>query len=309
MEYLLETKNISKSYGEKSVINNICIKVKKGEIYGFLGKNGAGKTTTIKIIMGLINASSGYVEVLGKKVIPGDYSYLKNIGSIIEYPRFYDGLSSYENLRLHMIYSNLEVNENTIDDYLEMLGLLKDKHRKVKEFSLGMKQRLGIARALIHEPEILILDEPTNGLDPKGIKEFREFITTLVKNKNITVIISSHILSEIQIIADRIGIINNGRLISEVNSRELNNSLDGYLRIKCDNILNAKKIIASKYNNLNISILNNWLEIRTTQTEVCSSEINYELVNNNIKVYEMVTIKESLEEYFIRLTGEEEWGN
>ncbi|AEB77550.1 ABC transporter ATP-binding protein [Clostridium botulinum] len=217
-EIILKTKNLTKVFNNQISVDNLSITVERGDIYGFLGENGAGKTTTLKMILGLIPPTSGEITLFNKNIKKNDYSYFKKIGSIIEYPSFYESLTAYENLKLHEEYLGIS-NRKLIDESLDKLGILNDKNKKVCEFSLGMKQRLGIARAILHKPEILILDEPINGLDPMGIKEIREFIKNIASVDNTTVIISSHILSEIQLLATKIGIIHKGKLLEEISIR------------------------------------------------------------------------------------------
>jgi len=233
MTYILRTVQLTKTYDGHEVVSNINVNVKEKEIYGFLGPNGAGKTTIMKMITNLIKPTSGEVELFGHKLTNDSYEVLRNIGSIIEYPIFYDGLSAYENLDLHCEYMG-HSDKRSIDEALELVNLQHTNKKAVKDFSLGMKQRLGIARAILTKPKILILDEPINGLDPVGIKEMRDLFKKLRDEYNMTLFISSHILGEIEQVADTIGVILNGRLIEEVSleaikaSNPMNNSLEDY---------------------------------------------------------------------------------
>ncbi|MEG1416951.1 MAG: ATP-binding cassette domain-containing protein, partial [Clostridium sp.] len=234
--------------------------------------------------------------------------YLDKIGSVIEYPIFYENLTAYDNMKLHMIYSGMNFSEGLMDKYLNLLRIGDAKFKKVKEFSLGMKQRLGIARALMHSPEILILDEPTNGLDPKGIKEFREFIKDIAYKENITVIISSHILSEIQILADKIGIINNGTIIEEIEMDKLESKLRSYLVIKTEDNCKCKNIIEKEWPNLRLELHDDSLQVLDIKKAgVCSYQINNLLIKSNTKVSEIYMVSENLEDYFLRITGGEKW--
>ncbi|MGG5460952.1 ABC transporter ATP-binding protein [Clostridium sp. B9] len=208
--YIVETKSLSKNFKNFKALDNIELRVEEGKIYGFLGPNGAGKSTTLKILLGLVKATEGQVKVLGMDIKEDREKILKNIGALIESPSYYGHLTAYENMEI--IRRVLKLEKTYIDDVLRTVGLLEVKNKKVREFSLGMRQRLGIAEALIGNPKLLILDEPTNGLDPAGILEIRELIKSL-PSKGITVIISSHILSEIELIADNVGVINKGKLI------------------------------------------------------------------------------------------------
>lgn len=206
MGCILRTYNLTKRYGSTAVVDNVNMNIKKGEIYGFLGRNGAGKTTTLRMIMGLVSPTKGEYELFGHR--GGNREMLGRIGAIIETPGFYPNLTAEENLEIHRRLMGIP-NREYGDEAIEISGL-KDhdiKRKKVGKFSLGMKQRPGIARALLHKPELLILDEPTNGLDPVGIKEIRQTLVELNKKREITILMSSHILGEIQQIATNIGII------------------------------------------------------------------------------------------------------
>lgn len=215
----VQTKNLCKSFAGKEVIRNCTMSVEQGSIYGFLGKNGAGKTTVFKLLLGLLNPSMGEATVLGMDSVKNNLDILKRTGSLIETPIFYEHLSAIENLQIHLDYMGI-VNADIVET-LELVGLPNIGMQAVSTFSLGMRQRLGIARALVHKPELLILDEPINGLDPVGIKEMRELFCNLVKQTNITILLSSHILSEIEQTADRIGVIVDGTVMQEVTPQEI----------------------------------------------------------------------------------------
>lgn len=213
MNYIIETKNLSKQYKKFISVNNISLHIRKGSIYGLLGPNGAGKSTTMKMLLGLTSPTKGEFTIDGKRFPDDRLSILRKIGSFIESPSFYANLTGRENLEIICRILNLPL--NTIDDALELVGLSEFGDRLAKKYSLGMKQRLGIAGALLGKPPILILDEPTNGLDPSGIHEIRNLIKSLPKLYECTILISSHMLSEIELIADDIGILNHGRLLFE----------------------------------------------------------------------------------------------
>ena len=217
---LLETRNLTKSFRGRKIIDNLNLKVMKGDVYGFLGRNGQGKTTTIRLITGLIFPDSGEVIINGCNLRTDFKQAISQIGAIVESPTFYDYLSGYENLSL---MANLVpgLNRSRIDEVLEIVGLRSRAKDKVKTYSLGMKQRLGIANALLNNPQLIILDEPTNGLDPQGMKEIEEMIIQLSSEKNITFFISSHLLHEMQHLCTRIGIIDNGELLLEGRIDEL----------------------------------------------------------------------------------------
>ncbi len=235
VDYVIETNNLSKIYYKNKVVNSVDMHVEKGKIYGLLGKNGAGKTTTMCMLLNLTYPSEGDIFLFGKNVNNHSNEIYSNIGSIIETPGFYENLTAFENLK---IISKIrgDFNSNNINSVLQMVNLDNDKSKKFKDFSLGMKQRLGIAAAIMHSPELLILDEPINGLDPFGIKEIRTLLKRLSHEFGITILISSHILSEIENIADVIGFMDNGILIEEISKEELYARLDKFVEFEVSNI-------------------------------------------------------------------------
>lgn len=222
MTNIITTQNLTKKYRDFTAINNLNLNIKKGRIYGFLGPNGAGKSTTMKILLGLVKQSSGHFNINGSSFPLDRVHILSQIGSLIESPSYYGNLTGYENLEL--ICAILNLPKSNIEDVLSLVGLSDFKHRLVKKYSLGMKQRLGLASALIGNPPILILDEPTNGLDPSGIREIRNLIKSLPTIYDCTVLISSHILSEVELLADDIGILNRGNLLFEGSIEDLKNT-------------------------------------------------------------------------------------
>ena len=211
--YIIKTKKLSKKYKSFIAVNEVSLNIRKGSIYGFLGPNGAGKSTTMKMLLGLTAPTKGSFEIDGKKFPDDRIAILKEVGSFIESPAFYGNLTGRENLDI--IRRILQLPENTVEEALELVGLSEFGDRLAKKYSLGMKQRLGLAGALLGRPPILILDEPTKGLDPSGIHEIRNLIKSLPKLYDCTILISSHMLSEIELIADDIGILNHGRLLFE----------------------------------------------------------------------------------------------
>lgn len=297
---ILKTVNLSKKYKGHSVVKNMNMTINKGEIYGFLGQNGAGKTTTIRMIMGLIKPSSGEIHLFNKKVNNPSQIPFERIGAIIETPGFYNNLTGYENLDIHRRYMNI-YNKEYIDEALEIVGLIENKHRKVKDYSLGMKQRLGIARALLHKPELLILDEPTNGLDPKGIREIRELIHKLAEFKKITILISSHILSEIQQMATKIGIIHRGELLEEISSEQISKRNRKYLQLVIDNANKASVVLEQKLGIYDYHVENTNI-IRVYERIDESDEITRVLVNEGISIKQVNLTADTLEDYFLKLT-------
>lgn len=228
MEAIIEINRVSKTFQGTETISNVNMTVSRGEIYGFLGPNGAGKTTIMKMILNLVKPSSGVIKVFKQLVLPISYQYLKRIGSIIEYPVFYDRLTAEQNLEFHCKYVGYG-DKTAIKEALGIVGLHGVGNKKIHEFSLGMKQRLGIARAIVTKPEILILDEPINGLDPIGIKDIRELLLLLKEKYGTTILISSHIVSEIESVADTIGIIHHGKLLKEVKMESIRRQNSGSL--------------------------------------------------------------------------------
>lgn len=220
MANAIEVNHLSKRFGEQVVLNDMTLTIREGEIYGLLGANGAGKTTLMKIMLDILKPAEGSVQILGTEVFVNNYSVLSKVGNIIETPVFYESLTVGENLRIHCDYLNENCKDN-ITRILELVGMEGILDKKVKELSSGMKQRLAIGRAILCEPEVLILDEPINGLDAKGIVDIRKILIKLNKEKNLTIIISSHIISEMEKLTDTIGIIHNGRLIEEISKEKM----------------------------------------------------------------------------------------
>lgn len=299
MEYILRTTNLSKKYKYKEVIENVNMNVKKGEIYGFLGPNGAGKTTIMKMIVNLVKPSVGEIEVFGEKLNDKSYETLKRMGSIIEYPVFYDKLTGRENLELHCEYMGYH-DKNAIDKALELVNLKGIDSKPVKEFSLGMKQRLGIARAIITKPELLILDEPINGLDPIGIKEMRDILKMLNKEYNITILISSHILGEIEQVADTIGILSNGRLVKEVSMDSIRESNMEYMEITTKDCTKAAFILENDLHISNFKIIDNSF-IRIYDSKLSQKEISKALILKDVEIEAISRKNNTLEDYFVNL--------
>ena len=297
MEVVLKTSNLTKVYGVRKVVDGVNMTINKGEIYGFIGKNGAGKTTFMRMILSLTSITKGEVELFGGKKI-GEIGC--KIGSLIESPGLYKNATAYENLkRFSILYG---ADESKINEILEFVNLDKTGKKKAKDFSLGMRQRLGIAIALLGEPEFLVLDEPINGLDPKGIKEIRDIILKLNKEKEITFLISSHLLDELSKVVTKYGIIDNGVLLEEISSKELIDNCKNKLVIKTNNNRKAKDIIINEYNINNISIDEDTIVLYSGLDK--SADINKYLNEKGIKVSEIYTKVDSLEDYFIRKIGE-----
>jgi ABC-2 type transport system ATP-binding protein len=299
MNYILRTTNLLKKYKDKEVITDVNMSIKKGEIYGFLGPNGAGKTTIMKMMLNLIKPNSGEIEIFGDKLNAKSYETLKRIGSIIEYPVFYDKLTGRENLELHCEYLGY-YDKSVIDKAIKLVNLTKIDNKAVKDFSLGMKQRLGIARAIITKPELLILDEPINGLDPIGIKEIRDILKMLNKEYGITILISSHILGEIEQIADTIGIINNGKLIEEVSMESIRENNTEYIEIITKDCIRATYILENDLHISNFKVIDN-TAIRIYDLELSQKDISKTLILNEVEIEAINRKNNTLEDYFLNL--------
>lgn len=304
MEYVLRTHELCKQYHGKVAVKNINMNIKAGDIYGFLGQNGAGKTTTMRMIMRLIKPTSGSVELFGADASDDKNRFFERIGSVIEYPGFYPNLSGLENLEIHRRFMGMG-NKECIVDALRTVGLLDVKNQRVKSYSLGMKQRLSLARALLHHPELLILDEPTNGLDPSGMKEMRQLFLTLSKQRGITFLISSHLLSEVEQIANRIGIIHQGSLIEELDSEALRNKTRTCLEIQVTDEKRAAFVFEQELGTKDYRILGNG-SLRLYKYLEQPEKVNSCLLSNGISVKSITLSGDSLEDYFLKLTGGEQ---
>ena len=296
MESILKTTNIVKKYGKNTVLDKINMTINKGDIYGFIGKNGAGKTTFMRVVLSLTNATEGEVYFYDNKNLK---EIGLKVGSLIESPGLYKNASAYENLkRFSILYG---ADESKIDELLKLVRLHNAGKRKVKHFSLGMKQRLGIAVAMLNEPELLLLDEPINGLDPEGIKEIRDVIVKLNKEKNITFLISSHLLDELSKVVTRYGIIDKGVLIEEIDAKELKDKCKNKLVIECDNPKKAKDILSKIVDESKIVVKKDSLEIHSNLKD--AAKMNKMLIENNISVEALYQNMDSLEEYFMKRIG------
>ncbi|ETT81508.1 ABC transporter ATP-binding protein [Viridibacillus sp. FSL R5-0477] len=303
MSYILKTNQLTKVFEGKEVVSEVNMHVKQGEIYGFLGPNGAGKTTIMKMITNLIKPTSGDIEIFGQKLTNTSYEVLKRMGTIIEYPIFYEKLTARENLYLHCEYMGY-YDKKSIDHALDLVKLNNVDDKKVKDFSLGMKQRLGIARAITTKPELLILDEPINGLDPIGIKELRELFKMLCKEYGITLLVSSHILAEMEQMADTIGVIQNGKLIKEVSMKSIKGEQTDFIEVKVQNIKKAAFILDNQLGLKNYKIVSDQT-IRIYEMTATQQEISKALIMNDIEIESINKKHSSLEEYFMNLMNGE----
>lgn len=302
MSYILQTNHLTKIIDGKELVTDVNIHVKKGEIYGFLGPNGAGKTTVMKMITNLWKPTKGTVELFGKTLETTSYEVLKRMGSIIEFPTFYEHISGKDNLQLHCEYMGY-YNKGSIDEVLEMLNLGEAANKPVKSYSLGMKQRLGIARAILCKPELVVLDEPTNGLDPAGMKQLRDLFKMLCSEYGITLIISSHLLSEIESIADKIGVINHGRMMKEISMKEISEMNTAYIELAVTDTQKAAYVLAEKMELNNFKIIND-SKIRIYEVNVTIQKISKELMLNGVEITSINKHTETLEDYFLKMTAE-----
>lgn len=302
MQYILQTNQLTKIIGGKRLVSNVSMHVSKGEIYGFLGPNGAGKTSVMKMLTNLWKPSSGSVELFGEQLTPTSYGVLKRMGSMIEFPVFYDHLSGRENLALHCEYMGY-YHPGSVEHVLEMLGLSEVGEMPVHSYSLGMKQRLGIARAILCKPELLILDEPTNGLDPAGMKQIRELLKRLCAEYGITILLSSHILSEVESIADTIGIIHCGEFRKEIAMKKISEKSVAYMELHVADVKRAAYVLTEKLGLHNFKVMEDG-EIRIYDSAVSAQEVSAAMASHEAGLLSIGQKAESLEDYFLKLTGE-----
>lgn len=298
---ILEIKNLSKKYGNKIVVNNVSFQIFAGQIFGFLGANGAGKSTAIKMICGLTSITAGDVLIMGKSIKTSFESAVKNIGGVIETPSLYSYMSGYNNLKFFAsLYPNIP--KQKIWEVADIVGLSSRIKDKVSTYSLGMKQRLGIAQALLHSPKLLILDEPTNGLDANGIKEIRSLLKTLAKNTGIAILISSHILSEMENLCDTIAIINKGSIVEFKSMEEIKKSVqkDGanFIKVNAPNF--AGQLIEENFK-LKVGICNDKVLFSASDNDL--SQIIIMLTQNRISIYGAGDVDYSLEDIFLNVLG------
>lgn len=301
MPYVVQTNKLTKTIGEKNLVTNVSMHVKKGEIYGFLGPNGAGKTTVMKLLTNLWKPTEGSIELFGEKLTSTSYEVLKRMGGMIEFPTFYEHLSGRENLAFHCEYMGY-YNTGSVENAMELLGLNNTGKKSVREYSLGMKQRLGLARAVLCKPELLILDEPTNGLDPAGIKQIRDLLRMLCTEYGITIIVSSHILSEIESIADTIGVISRGVLVQEIAMQEITERSLAYIELNVVDTRKASYVLSDKIGLDNFKIVEDRI-IRIYDGNISAQELSKALALHDVEMTAIGTKSESLEEYFLKLTG------
>ena len=302
-KYVIVTKNLTKQYGTQKSVADLNIHVRQGRIYGLLGRNGAGKTTTMKMLLGLTQPTYGKVTIWGKPLRTNEKKLLPRIGSLIESPGFYPNLTATENLRIFAPLRGV-TSRNAIKNALDLVGLPYKDKKLFSQYSLGMKQRLAIALAIMHDPELLILDEPINGLDPIGIAEVRSFIRNLCTERGKTILISSHILSEIALLADDIGIIDHGALLEEESLAELEAKSSKYIRFTVSSTTQASRILERSFHETHFTVQDDY-KMRLHNLDVSVGKIVTAFVENGLTVSEAYICEESLEDYFKRVTGGE----
>lgn len=298
MEYIVETKNLTKRFGKECAVAGINMHIRKGEIYGFLGMNGAGKTTTIRMLLGLMKPTFGSVQIFNQDLNKERISILQRVGSLVENPSYYPHLTAVENLEA--LRKIVNVPKSRIDEVLELVRLTDAANKKVKGFSLGMKQRLGIAAALLHEPELIILDEPTNGLDPSGIIEMRNLIKSL-PDYGITVLISSHLLSEIDQIATTVGVVSKGELIFQDSIEAMRRLSNEKIRLRVSEPKQAWQTLLGY--GMKVELSEGVVHLQEQSEQQVADAVSA-LVNNGFSVYRVEEEKRSLEDIFLEMTTE-----
>ncbi|MEH6940405.1 ABC transporter ATP-binding protein [Bacillus sp. JJ722] len=300
MEVTVKLQNVSKRIKNKPIIQDLSFDVYGGEIFGFLGPNGAGKTTTIRMIVGLMKLSGGDIVICGDSVKDNFEKAIRHVGAIVENPEMYKYLTGYDNLK-HYARMSHGISKERIDEVIELVGLRQRINDKVKTYSLGMRQRLGLAQALLHRPKVLILDEPTNGLDPQGIREIRDYLKRLSREEGMTVIVSSHLLSEMEMMCDRFCIIQNGKLVDIQNVHEVTEEEEQRISLTVEPLPKALKIIKEQYSNCEPQIVNEVIEL-TIANELVPNVVK-SLVLQECAVYRVANVTVSLEEKFLQITG------
>ena len=301
MDYIMETVGLRKSYKGNVVVNDVNIHVPKGAIYGFVGPNGAGKSTVMKMILNLIQPEAGEVQLFGEKVTDQSYEVFKRVGSIIENPYFYEKMTARQNLELHCDYMGFP-NKERIDEVLQMVDLQNVEGKQIRHYSLGMKQRLAIARAILAKPEFLILEEPINALDPEGIREMRNLFQRLNQEDETTIFISSHILSEVDLIADTIGIIQHGNLLAELPIEEIHKHQTEYISLQVDDVAHAATLL-EQMDITNFSVLDQEF-IRIYDSNISGKVLSKALIESGVGLESLGRKQDTLEDYFFQLTEE-----
>jgi ABC-type multidrug transport system ATPase subunit len=298
-ETVIKVEHLAKSFGSFQAVKDVSFTVSRGDVFGFLGPNGAGKSTTIRCLLSLIKPNAGKIELFGKSYSNSRSEILSKIGSIIEKPDFYKYLSAQKNLEIFARISGASVSKSQIGEMLEFVGLTGRGGDKIGGFSHGMKQRLGIAQTLLHQPDLIILDEPTTGLDPQGIVEIRNLILRLKNEQNKTILLSSHQLSEIELIANRMVIINKGKSIVEGEVQDLLNAQELVVHLEVDAVEKAKQVISTHFNNAQfVGETATELEVAIEKSQV--PNLNKALIENGVQVFALEP-KRKLEDFFMKI--------
>jgi len=300
LESIVELKNVTKVIKGRTIIDDISFQVRKGEVFGFLGPNGAGKTTTIRMIVGLMGITSGDITIGGASIKTQFETAVRHIGAIVENPEMYKFLTGYQNL-IHYARMSKGISSDKINEIVELVGLTKRIHDKVKTYSLGMRQRLGLAQCLLHDPQVLILDEPTNGLDPAGIREIRDYVRLLARERNMAVIVSSHLLSEMEMMCDRIGIIQDGRLIDVEQVKEFVQGETSY-ELEVHPADKALSIVNEYFPNSQAVSTMRLLTVKMTKEDI--PELVKVLAQQDIQIFGVKEVLKSLEDRFLEITRE-----
>jgi len=298
----VQIRNLTKRIGDKAIVNDLSFEIHRGEVFGFLGPNGAGKTTTIRMMVGLISKSHGDVLINGIDVSRNFTEAMKHIGTIVENPEMYKFLTGYQNL-VHFARMSQGVTRQRIDEVVTQVGMADRIHDKVKTYSLGMRQRLGLAQALLRKPDILILDEPTNGLDPAGIRELRDYLRNLAQTEGLSVVVSSHLLSEMELMCDRVAIIQAGKLIDVRPIRELGQA-EGYVEVtavEVDDVASAVEALKSSHPDVQTAVNGSNVEFAVERGQI--PEVVRALAAAGVNIFGVRSMNKSLEETFLEMTG------
>ncbi|RUS45740.1 ABC transporter ATP-binding protein [Cohnella sp. AR92] len=301
-EAVLELRSVTKRIGTCRIVDNLTFDVPAGEVFGFLGPNGAGKTTTIRMIVGLISMTKGEVRIKGVSVRDQFELAMTHVGAIVENPEMYKFLTGYQNL-VHFARRHHGVTKQRIDEVVKLLGLQNRIHEKVKRYSLGMRQRLGVAQAILHRPSLLILDEPTNGLDPAGIRELRDYLRNLAREEGISVLVSSHLLSEIELMCDRVAIIQSGKLVDIRSMEEARTQTQSKILLEAGDIDAARQLLSQLFDPSQVAAAGSYLEIAADKSVI--PNIARVLIAADIEVLGIHAVQKSLEEQFLEITGGE----
>ena len=301
MKSVVQLENVSKTIKGKTIIDSLSFDVYEGEVFGFLGPNGAGKTTTIRMIVGLMSITKGDVVIAGKSIKKDFTGAIKEVGAIVENPELYKFMTGHQNLK-HFARMHKGVSDDRMKEVVELVGLTDRIHDKVKTYSLGMRQRLGLAQCLLHKPKLLILDEPTNGLDPAGIREIRAYIRKLAREEGMSVIVSSHLLSEMEMMCDRIGIIQKGKLIDVQTVHDFVQGSEQVYQFEVDNAVLVHEVFNKFDPTLQFDIKDSQVQIGLTKEQV--PHLIKLLVENGVEIFSVMPIAKSLEDRFLEITND-----